>query len=225
MWYDDLEPGRPWAALWYGYIICRCGGIRGLTGNCPVCGVDVDDVAARTVRLVDGREIVTNTFMGAEGRHEDYMYLNLMEREWNRPVTDADRVAGFDPARQPSPRAGIVVQFWSYFETRIERLLRAGMRNLPPRITEDLLSRYTVIGARLDRLYGILFDATYRGDLNDLGFASVAQHLALVQQRRNAFAHGDPHAIDDALVEAVVENLKREHEAWIAVFNHRSVRA
>ena len=28
MWYDDLEPDRPWSSLWYGYILCRCGGIR-----------------------------------------------------------------------------------------------------------------------------------------------------------------------------------------------------
>ncbi len=31
----------------------------------------------------------------------------------------------------------------------------------------------------------------------------------------------DPRAIDDMLVTAVVENLQREHEAWIAVFNRQ----
>ena len=30
--------------------------------------------------------------------------------------------------------------------------------------------------------------------------------------------------INDALVTAVVENLKVEHEAWIAVFNKRAAR-
>jgi len=98
------------------------------------------------------------------------------------------------------------------------------MRNLLPRVTEDLLQRYFAIGARLDRLYRILFDTTYRAVLADLGFEAVGQHLAHVQDRRNAFAHGDPHAIDDALVTAVVENLKVEHEAWIAAFNRRAVR-
>lgn len=223
MWYDDLEPGRSWSALWSGYILCKCGGIRRTEGACPVCGRDVAEVAATTIMRENGHEMTTHTFMGAEGRYEDYMYLKLMEREWKRPVTDADRVAEFDAASEPSPRAGIVVQFWSYFETRIERLLRAGMRNLPPRVTEDLLMRYSFIGQRLDRLYRILFDATYRGDLNELGFAPVAQHLALVQERRNDFTHGDPHAIDDALVAAVIENLKTEHEAWVAVFNYRTV--
>jgi hypothetical protein len=46
-------------------------------------------------------------------------------------------------------------------------------------------------------------------------------HLEQVQQRRNRFSHGHPGAIDDALVRAVVENLKIEHEAWVAVFNKR----
>lgn len=98
------------------------------------------------------------------------------------------------------------------------------MRNLPQRVTEDLLTRYTVIGARLDRLYRILFETSYRADLNMLGFEQVGQHLDRVQERRNDFAHGDPEAINDALVEAVVENLKREHEAWIAVYNRRVAR-
>jgi hypothetical protein len=152
------------------------------------------------------------------------MFLDMLEREWKRPLPEADRVRASDPARHPSPRANIVVLFWSYFETRIERLLRAGMQNLPPRVMEDLLQRYSVIGARLDRLYRILFDTTYRADIADLGFEAVGQHLARVQDRRNAFAHGDPHAIDDALVTAVVENLKMEHEAWIAAFNRRAIR-
>jgi hypothetical protein len=40
----------------------------------------------------------------------------------------------------------------------------------------------------------------------------------------NLFAHGQPQAIDDALVKTVVENIKVEHEAWIAVFNLRAAR-
>jgi hypothetical protein len=227
MWYDELEPGKPWSALWHGYILCGCGAIRSLQGACPICGGVLTARAALTVRTDDGREftVPADIYAGAEGRYEDYMYLEMLEREWKRPVTDADRIRAFNSARQPSPRAAIVVQFWSYFETRIERLLRAGMRNLPSRVTEDLLTRYSAIGARLERLYGILFDATYGGDLNELGFGTVSQHLARVQDRRNSFAHGNPHAINDELVTAVVENLKLEHEAWIAVFNQRLARA
>jgi hypothetical protein len=65
--------------------------------------------------------------MGAEGRYEDWVYLGMMEREWKRPVADDDRFSGFSRESAPSPRASIVLLFWSYFETRIERLLRAGL--------------------------------------------------------------------------------------------------
>jgi hypothetical protein len=167
---------------------------------------------------------ISPAFMGAEGRYEDWVYLQMLEREWKRPVTDADRLSQPDPTRPPSPRAAIVVLFWSYFETRVERLLRAGMREVPPRLTEDTLQRYSSIGSRLDRLYRVLFETTYWADLTQLGFDDVSRHLTEVQQRRNIFAHGDPRAIDEALVTAVVNNLKREHEAWISVFNRRRTR-
>src|SRR5437762_836775 len=119
MWYDDLEPDRPWSSLWYGYILCRCGGIRPLQGACPACGRDLADAGAHTVHFEAGRAVTTTAYAGAEGRYEDYMYLDLLEREWRRPVPVANEVGAIDPARHPSPRAVIVVQFWSYFETRI----------------------------------------------------------------------------------------------------------
>lgn len=225
MWYNALPPNYSWSSLWYGYIICNCRAIRPVDGACPVCGAALVNRPLDVMRLEDGREITVNanTYMGAEGRIEDYMYLNMLEREWRRPLTEA----GPDRAGSPvgtSQRSAIVVLYWSYFETRFERLLRAGMQNLPPRVSEDLLGRYAAIGARMDRLYRVLFDTTYRADLAALGFERVGQHLDRVQDRRNAFAHGEPAAIDDALVAAVVENLKAEHEAWIAVFNHRMIR-
>jgi hypothetical protein len=167
---------------------------------------------------------IAPALMGAEGRYEDWIYLQMLEREWKRPVTDADRLSQLDPNRQPSPRAAIVVLFWSYFETRVERLLRAGMRDVPPRLAEDTLQRCSSIGSRMDRLYRVLFETTYGADLTELGFDDISRHLIRVQERRNAFAHGDPTAIDDALVAAIVENLKREHEAWIAAYNRRSTR-
>src|SRR5205823_3266060 len=103
-------------------------------------------------------------------------------------------------------------------ETRIERLLRDGMRNIPGPIVEDLLRRYGSIGTRLDRLYRTLFSSTYWSDLTDLGFARVSQLLQDVHRSRNAFAHGQPEAITEALVAELVKALKDEHESWIAVF-------
>jgi hypothetical protein len=297
-WYDELPPGKSWASLWTGYVLCgNCPGIRRVEGNCPVCGsspnrdddptpVDASRflgenqagvravtisinrqpvrlsgetatgaelkavaiarglsihpdsvllarISDETDRLVGDHDVLqlheqlelltaSPAQMGAEGRYEDWVYLQMLEREWKRPVTEADRLPGPDPTRQASPRAALVVLFWSYFETRIERLLRAAMRDVPPRLADDTLQRYTSIGSRLDRLYRVLFDTTYRADLTELGFEDISRHLAQVQERRNAFAHGDPRAIDDALVASVVDNLKREHEAWIAAYNRRS---
>jgi len=60
--------------------------------------------------------------------------------------------------------------------------------------------------------------------LEEVGHGDIWLHLATIQERRNLFAHGQPQAIDDALVQAVVEKLKAEHEAWIAVFNKRAAR-
>jgi hypothetical protein len=71
------------------------------------------------------------------------------------------------------------------------------------------------------RLYKIVFAATYWSDLNELGLERVATLLQLVQKRRNEFAHGQPAAIDDGLINDLVATLKDEHEAWIAVFNRR----
>lgn len=300
MWYDELPPGKSWASLWTGYILCgECSGIRPAGGNCPVCGsppfqnddaipVDVTKFLAEnragvravtisvnrqpvglsgatvtgaelkavaiarglgiqpnfillmegsdgTDRLVGDHDVLhlsedmrfiaaAPAAMGAEGRYEDWVYLQMLEREWKRPVRETDRLPDPDPTRQPSARAAIVVLFWSYFETRIERLLWAGMQGVPPRLAEDTLQRYTSIGSRLDRLYRVLFETTYGADLTELGFDDIRRHLAQVQERRNAFAHGDPRAIDDPLVVAIVDNLKREHEAWIAVFNRRGAR-
>ena len=86
---------------------------------------------------------------------------------------------------------------------------------------DHLLERHSFVGARMDRLYRVVFSSTYRADLNDLGYGRVAALLKKVEQCRNWFAHGHPEAIDDALVEELVAGLKDEHEAWIAVFNKR----
>jgi hypothetical protein len=160
--------------------------------------------------------------MGAEGRYEDYMYLQMMEHEWKRPVLESERFPGSSPDNGPSPRASIVILFWSYFETRIERLLRAGLHDVPERLLEDALRRYSAIGTRMNDFYRIAFASTYREDLEEVGHGQIWPHLARIQERRNQFAHGQPQAIDDALVQSTVEMMKMEHEAWIAVFNKRA---
>jgi len=162
--------------------------------------------------------------MGAEGRYEDWIYLQMLQREWDRPAADFDRFAHFSKDEQPSARAALVLLFWGYFETRLERLLRSAMRSLPISVLEDALQRYSSVGARLDRLYRIFFGLTYFDDLIACGYEEVAKLLRNVHTRRNEFAHGKPQAINDDLVTALVSGLKAEHEAWISVFNRRIAR-
>lgn len=222
MWYDEVGPNEPWSALWKGYIVCgTCSGIRHYAKACPTCGAPPPTLETRKLRLDDGSEVeLAPAFMGAEGRYEDWIYLRLLEREWKRPLSNPDEVFSF-PEVRTSPRAAIVLLFWTYFETRIDRLIRAGMTGIPESIQEDMLRRYSFIGARLRELYHIVFGSTYERDLDFLGYSTVKEHLRDLRERRNRFMHGEPGAVDDQLVTAVVEMLKIEHEAWIAIFNLR----
>lgn len=226
MWYEQLPTDKSWSGLWSGYTICsKCHGIRGVSGSCGVCGDPPYDMKPQLMRDNKGREfLVYPAVAGAEGRHEDWVYLRMIEREWKRPLMDEDRLPGVAPNAGPSPRASIVLLFWSYFETRIERLFRAGLSEIPSRILDDMLRRYSAIGARLNDLYSVAFSSTYKKDLEEIGHGQIWPHLATIQERRNLFAHGQPQAIDDALVQTVVAKLKAEHEAWIAVFNKRAAR-
>ena len=222
MWVDDLPPGSSWTSLWSGYIRCGdCSGIRTFDDPCPACGTDLQK-GEHTLKLDDGQEIsILPAFMGAETRYEDYVYLQLMEREWERMTRDSASQNRLPHTEQVSTGASLVLLFWTYFETRLEHLLRDGLQHVPSSFLEDALNRYSSVGARLDRFYKIAFDSTYHSDLVSLGHSDVSAHLARIQKQRNAFVHGSPQSINDSLAISVVEMLKREHEAWIAVYNHR----
>ena len=173
------------------------------------------------MRDTDGKEFrVPPTFQGAEGRYEDWIYLRMLEREWLRPIEE-DLYDSIPEDHRPSARAIIVLVFWTYFETRIERLFPEMGKAVPENVMEHLLDRYSSVSARMDRLYKVVFSTTYRADLNDLGYSKAAALIRKVQKCRNRFTHGHPEAIDDALVEELVGGLKDEHEDWIAVFNRR----
>ena len=149
--------------------------------------------------LMTGQEAsIRHAYMGAETRYEDYVYLQLMEREWERMTRDAESQNRLLHTEQVSTGASLVLLFWTYFETRLEHLLRDGLRHIPPRFLEDALNRYSSIGARLDRFYRVAFDSTYHSDLVSLGYSDVSAHLARIQEQRNAFVHGSPQSIDDS---------------------------
>ena len=227
MWFDEPRFQKSWANLWAGYVRCaNCLGIRGVEGSCPACGTVLSEPDPIVLTDSEGREYrgPLRAFLGAEGRYEDWVYLMMLEREWKRPLAETDRFQQIIESKRPAARAVIVVVFWSYFETRVERLLREGMHHIPENVRSDLLRRYSSIGSRLDRLYQILFSNTYFSDLRDLGFSRVASLIQEIQARRNNFAHGSPEAITDVFVADLVAGLKDEHEAWIAVFNRRAAR-
>ena len=178
---------------------------------------------AQEVPFEDDRILrVSPAYLGGETRYEDYVYLETLEREWkHRMQTPRERMPF---AEQVPVGAAIVLIFWTYFESRIEYLLRAGLQHIPPRFLEDALTRHSTIRSRMDRMYKVAFESTYHADLIQLGYSDVSRHLAAVQAGRNSFVHGTPQSIDDSLVTSVVEMLKREHEAWIAVYNLRASR-
>ena len=221
LWYESMPDDWSWAFLWSGYVRCMCGGIRTIEAQCCACGEAWLEPAPLVIRDTDGNEHrVKPELAGAEGRYEDWVYLEMLEREWRRPV-DAKLYGSIPENSRPAARAIVVLVFWSYFETRIGRLFRETAKAVPGHVMDHLLERHSSVGARMDRLYRVVFSSTYRADLNDLGYGRVAALLKQVEQCRNRFTHGHPEAIDNALVEELVAGLKEEHEAWIAVFNKR----
>ncbi len=227
MWVSDLPPGTSWTSLWSGYIRCgECSGIRRFSNPCPACGANLPENADRTIRLDDGREYpIAVVYAGAETRYEDYIYLQLMESEWERMLQESSSQTELPHIEEVSKGATLVLLFWTYFEARIEHLLRQALREtVPTRFLEDAMKRYSSIGSRLNELYRVAFETTYRSDLVSLGYSDVSDQLLKVQLQRNAFVHGTPQSISDSLARSVVEMLKREHESWIAVYNRRVAR-
>lgn len=225
MWHDDLKEEQSWTSLWSDHILCACSGIRRVT-HCPACGSGPLDTAPFEVDGANGQKmLVVSAFAGADGRYEDYVFLAMLEREWKRPLLDDDYFPNISSSHRPNARAAIGIIFWTYFESRIDRLLRHAMRSLPDAITMEILGRHSSISSRMERIWKILFRSTYWKDLEDLGFGDVGVLLKRVRDSRNLFVHGHPEAIDSTMVVDLVDGLKREHEGWIAVFNLRAAPA
>jgi hypothetical protein len=162
-WFDNLPGEQSWTSLWYGYFICgKCGGIRKAEGRCSVCNEEISNHQFNKVKGKDGieYEVPLSASMGAEGRYEDYVYLNMIEYEWRRPVSTFDQFTFLSQDKRPAAKTIIVLVFWTYFETRIERLLNSSMKDIPNSIRQNLFKRYQSISARTEELYKILFGKT-----------------------------------------------------------------
>ena len=153
MWFDDLPPGSSWTSLWsatFGAAIVQVFAHSMIL----VCMRNRSAEEEHTLKLEDGQEIsIPPVFMGAETRYEDYVYLQLMEREWERMTRDSASQNRLPHTGQASTGASLVLLFWTYFETRLEQLLRDGLQHVPPSFLEDALNRYSSVGARLERFY------------------------------------------------------------------------
>jgi hypothetical protein len=218
--FDDWEW---WWGAWSGRIRCgSCRALMELKSTCPVCGTDYREPGADDYIIHDGKKIVRQVFAGALD-WSPYVMLRLMHRDWQRPLGDSGTGA-LPEQNRPSPRVVVVLIFWTYFETLMSWYYETATSNLPKPVAADLLNRYGTIGSRLDRLHRILFKARYGDDLDKLGCSAIRFHLANLQKQRNAFVHGNPEAIDDALVEETVRLMPAFHEAWIQSFNLRCAR-
>lgn len=220
MWADEPDKSKSWLGPWAGLIHCdRCHTL--MTGFvCPKCGRDYNADARFVTHVIDGEEVQVPqlVFQGALS-WTTHSLLVLMKREWERPLLEMEQ--GLAPGKGPSQRMLIVVLFWTLFEHHMDRFFDAALGALRPAIRADLLRRYATIGSRMDRLYKLAFEATLENDLATLGHGEVYAHLLNVQERRNAFVHGDSEAIDDNLVIEVVERLPAVQAAWLALYNHR----
>lgn len=217
-WKSIRKNGEAWTAVWRNYILCHCGGIRTVSGQCSACGGPPYDLTPLVHRTPSGEEFTVGpAFMGAEGRYEDYELLSLIEQEWKRPPP----IQASHFASGMSARAAVVVLYWTYFETRMARLVQRGMADLPDLYRKRINDRSQNITTYMHDTYKQVYGVTYYDDLSSVGSEHIAGHLAQVQDSRNRFIHGEPRAVSDRVVERVVSRLYEEHEAWIDVFNLR----
>ena len=73
----------------------------------------------------------------------------MLEREWQRPV-DAELYISISEGHRPSARTIVVLVFWSYFETRIEKLFREVAKVVPAQVMEHLLEHSSFVGTRCE---------------------------------------------------------------------------
>lgn len=213
MWLDELQPGDSWMGVWK--MKYHCGNCYAIIDHdpCTVCGY----IHQARIDPHDPDQRPSLTLMGAITNHT-YVTLNLMQREWERPLLPEDTVSGLSGEDIPQ-RILVVILFWSLFENLMDRLFEAKLRSLPPKIAGHLKKRFSNISARMNEFYTLVFDVSFREDLHEEGFAGIYAHLCQLQERRNAFMHDDPTAVDQALIEQTVGHLQDIQTAWIALFN------
>ena len=200
--------------MWGGLVHCgKCNALHhGFT--CTVCGHKPD--VEPHMMVIDGVRVPSYIQAGAVP-YSVFVLLDLIRFECERPPT----VPASGRAHPASERLVIVILFWTLIEGLMERFYTAAFADLPGELAQELLQRFPSIGGRLDRLYRRRWGMTFWDDLTEAGYPDAAKHLRAVQAARNAFVHGNPKAIDDALVQVTLDQLRNTQLGWIAVFNRR----
>jgi len=217
MWLDDIKPGDNWMGIWK--LKFHCGNCMAIIDEnpCAVCGY------LHLPHIIPGipedQQIPQITYMGAVSEHT-YVTLQMMQREWERPLLDQDDITDLSSNKIPQ-RILIVLLFWSLFESLMERLLKDKLKNMPENIRDYLLKKNSTISARMNEFYKLLFGYTFKNDLEQIGYSAIYKLLIKVQDRRNKFIHDHPAAIDEQLVSETIEQLQNVQAAWIAIYNLR----
>ena len=218
MWLDDPEKSKNWMGPWSGLVQCQdCAALID-EDVCPICGWAPSYEPQKFVDA-DGREFDASVTMQGAIAWQVYLLLGMMQREWERPLHDDHWTNENTDA--PSQRATVVMLFWTLFELLMERFFAAAMADYPDSAREDLLKRYGQIGARLNRLYRIVFGTTFWDDLKSQGDEKIVVHLRQVQDCRNAFMHGDPKSLNEEIVLQTIELLHETQSAWMRLFNRQ----
>lgn len=202
--------------FWLNKITCsNCSGIVdvSLSLTCPICNFSYPKT--QNIEINGFEKEISISFAGAIPR-TTYLLFTLMREEWNRPI---NRDLFENQKLKTSPRAMFVILFWIQFESLIDQLLSFGMKNIPKRISDHLLKRHQHIGSRIEILYPLIFETSFKFDLEKIGYPHLVDFLNMVQEKRNSFIHGNPEIIDDDLVIETVKNLRDVQEAWIKLYN------
>jgi len=219
MWLDELKPGESWMGVWR--LKFTCGNCTCIIDSihCPLCGYEHKPVQFpdATRGNISSEPVIT---LAGAIPYNTYVILELMKREWERPLVEDHEITGMNGEKIPQ-RIIIVLLFWTLFESQMESLFSKKLKTIPEKIANNLLKRYSTISSRLGEFYKLVFDATFEDDLKELGYHHLFNHIKKIQQKRNEFIHDNPMAIDDVLVLETVTYLQAVQEAWIAIYNKR----
>lgn len=213
--------------MWHDYIHCfNCYGIVELQkGICPICKHDyIQNVKYIEIPRKEGmfENVPQMTMMGAIS-WTVYMLLQLIQNEWERLELN-DIFIDVDDGHKPSEKLVIVILFWSLFESLMEEFFEDSMKELPKKVKTDLLKRYFSISIRLDILYPILHDSSFKKDFAQVGNEKITKFIKKVHKARNEFIHGQPEKITDELVNETILMLEPVQKTWIALYNLRCIR-